>query len=90
MTLAESLTYLNRYQQWRTGADERTMEEALLSPKQTTACIAAILSYVPQLQQTHLSTCSKLRKCQVQRMEYNLQLRRQLKSEKLQNPETPN
>lgn len=80
MTLAESLEYLRRYQQWRTQADHLTMEQAGLSPKQTTAALAAVLTYVPQLQKNHLSTCSKLRKCQVQRTTYNLQLRRDLKS----------
>ena len=79
MTLAESLTYLHRFQQWRTGADERPMEEAMLTPKETTLCIAAILTYVPQLQKNHSSACSKLRKCQVQRNQYNIQLRQKNK-----------
>ncbi len=33
------LDYLKRYQAWRTGKDERTMEEADLSPAETTKAI---------------------------------------------------
>jgi len=78
MNLADALDYLHRYQQWQTGAV--SMLDADISTTRTKEAIAAILTYVPQLQKNYLSVCSNLRKCQVKRQEYNLELRRQLKS----------
>ncbi len=80
MNLAESLAYLHLYQQWQNG--KIGMNEAEISQATTNAAHAAILTYVPQLQKNHLSVCSKLRKCQIKRSEYNIQLRQLLKSEK--------
>lgn len=37
--------YLRRYQDWRTGKDERTMTEAGIEPKELTAAINQILDF---------------------------------------------
>lgn len=79
MTLAEALAYLHLHQQWQNG--QIGMNEADISQARTHAAHAAVLTLVPQLQKNHLSVCSKLRKCQVKRSEYNIQLRQELKSE---------
>lgn len=39
MDLKEAYLYLKRYQKWRIGEDDRTMEEADLHPKDITIAV---------------------------------------------------
>lgn len=76
MTLDQATDYLFRYQKWRRGEDDRTMEEAGLHPEKIGQAIDAVLAGVRLLQTDLSSTKSQLAKCQVQRAKFHSQLRK--------------
>jgi hypothetical protein len=75
MTTQEAHAYLRRYQLWRTGKDERNMEDAGLEPHRITEAIDIVLAAVPVLLSSLKSTRALLAKCQVQRERFHAQLR---------------
>ena len=75
MTTADAVRYLRRFQQWRRGVDEKTMEEASLDPKKTGEALDAVLEAVTAMSRTLASTQSQLAKCRIQRERFHSQLR---------------
>lgn len=75
MTTEAATAYLRRFQRWRSGKDDRTMEEAELTPSGITEAIETVLAAVPVLTRSLASTRAQLAKCQVQRERFHAQLR---------------
>lgn len=75
MTTEAAIAYLRRFQAWRTGKDDRTMQEAELTPLRITQAMDTILAAVPVLTRSLASTRAQLAKCQVQRERFHAQLR---------------
>lgn len=76
MNPAETSSYLRRFQNWRRGKDERTMDEAGLDPATIGIAIDDILTETKILREENTSLRSRLAKCQVQRERFHSQLRR--------------
>lgn len=75
MTTAAATDYLRRFQRWRSGKDERTMEDAELTPAEITLALQTVLDALPVLTTSLASTRAQLAKCQIQRERFHAQLR---------------
>ena len=65
----DAVVFLERYNKWRTGADERTMDEAGITPSAVTASIRQVTLEVRRLRY-------QLAKCQVMREKLHASIRK--------------
>jgi len=61
MTATETLAALNAYQAWRRGSDERTMDEAGLTPAQIGKALDSAIEKLAMLNHWHSATDAQLR-----------------------------
>lgn len=83
MTLAEALIYLRRYQTWRKQGKAESLTVGGFDRQAISQSIDILINAAEithTLQKDLNSALSRLRKCQIQRNQYNLQLRKNLKS----------
>jgi hypothetical protein len=45
MSIQDAITYMERVEQWRSGDDDRTMEEAGIVPRKITEATAVLLAF---------------------------------------------
>ncbi len=44
MNIQQAIDYLKRFQAWRTGEDERTMDEAGITPREVTKALNLVIN----------------------------------------------
>jgi hypothetical protein len=76
MTTEAAISYLRRFQDWRTGKDDRTMDSAGITPAEIGKALETVIAAIPVLTRSLSSARSQLAKCQRQREEFHSRLRR--------------